>query len=61
MLTYGKQGMLEGITRHVMGGAFTTKIRELRKEFFSKAEFKNESMKLLTKNDLEFLKKDMNT
>lgn len=34
------------------------KIKEMRKEFYSKAEFKNDSMKLLTKNDLEFMKKD---
>ena len=58
LLKYGNKNILEGITKHVMGSAFTNKVRELRKEFFSKAEFKNETMKLLTKSDLEFLKKD---
>jgi len=31
----------------------------MRKEFFSKQEFKNESMKLLSKNDLDLFRKDM--
>jgi predicted RNase H-like nuclease (RuvC/YqgF family) len=58
MMTMSGATMLDGITKHISVHLMSQKIKELRKEFYSKGEFKNDSMKLLTKNDMEFLKKD---
>jgi t-SNARE complex subunit (syntaxin) len=52
-LSMSGENMVDGITKHVMASGFNSKIRELRKEFFSKAEFKNESMKFMSKADME--------
>ena len=52
-LSLSGENMVDGITKHVMASGFNTKIRELRKEFYSKAEFKNESLKYMTKADME--------
>ena len=51
----GEQSILQGIVKHVMVEGFSSKFRELKKEFYSKSEFKNDSIKLLTKNDLELI------
>ena len=56
--TYSGSNMLDGLTNHIMGSGFNQKIRELRKEFFSKGEFKNEMLKFISKNDMEGVKKD---
>lgn len=58
MLKHGNKNILEGISKHVVNTGLAAKIKDLRRDFFSKADFKNETMKLLTKSDLEFLKKD---
>jgi len=36
------------------------RVRELRKEFFSKAEFENLQMKLVSKQDIDVFRKEMN-
>lgn len=57
-LTINGRSILEGLTLHFNNNILPVKFRELRKDMLSKAEFKNEQMKLLTKNDLDFIKKD---
>ena len=59
LLGFDGASILAGITKHVMAEGVTAKMRDMRKEFFSKAEFKNEAMKLLTKLDLEIMKKEL--
>ena len=50
---------MDAITKYVIGQGFNNKLRELRTEFFSKAEFKNINIKLLKQTDMDQFKKDM--
>jgi hypothetical protein len=47
MHTLGGEKVMDAITKYVIGEGFNAKIRELRSEFYSKAEFKNASSKLI--------------
>lgn len=50
--------MLEALQNHVVQG-MNEKLKDLRKDFYSKNEFKNDLMKVATKSEIEQLRKEL--
>ena len=59
LLAYGGGSVLDGLTKHIASEGIADRLRDLKKEMLSKTEFKTETMKLLGKEDLEAIRKDM--
>ena len=59
MHTMSGDKIMDAITKYVIGEGFNAKIRELRTEFYSKAEFTNLNAKLLKQMDLDAAKKEL--
>ena len=51
--------LVDGLSKHIMDSGLDKKVRELRKDFLQKAEFKNEMQKFLSKAEMDAVTKDL--
>ena len=51
--------LVDGLSKHIMDSGLDKKVRELRKDFLQRAEFKYEMQKLLAKAEMDAVTKDL--
>ena len=51
--------LVDGLSKHIMDSGLDKKVRELRKDFLQRAEFKNEMQKFLPKSEMDAVTKDL--
>ena len=51
--------LVDGLSKHIMDSGLDKKVRELRKDFLQRAEFKNEMQKFLSKAEMDAVTKEL--
>ena len=50
--------LMDAIAKYVVGAGFSEKMRELRHEFYTRAEFKNAELRMASQHDIQKITKE---